>query len=69
VLAADVLNWILTRCSRDMRALTGLLDALDRYSLTEQRPISTALLRTMLNDPDFDPDLPVLAPTLNTYSS
>jgi len=69
VLAADVLNWILTRCSRDMRALTGLLDALDRYSLTEQRPITTALLRTMLNDPDFGPDLPALAPTLNTYSS
>jgi len=51
-LTPEVLNWILTRCARDMRALTGLLDALDRYSLAEQRPITIALLRAMLADAD-----------------
>jgi len=51
-LTPEVLNWILTRCARDMRALTGLLDALDRYSLAEQRPITIALLRAMLANAD-----------------
>jgi len=51
-LAPEVLHWILTRCSRDMRWLSGLLDALDRYSLASRRPITVPLLRTMLADPD-----------------
>jgi len=51
-LAPEVLHWILTRCSRDMRRLSGLLDALDRYSLAARRPITIPLLRTMLADPD-----------------
>lgn len=51
-LAPEVLNWILTRCSRDMRRLSGLLDALDRYSLAARRPITVPLLRAMLADPD-----------------
>jgi len=51
-LAPEVLHWILTRCSRDMRRLSGLLDALDRYSLAARRPITVPLLRTMLADPD-----------------
>jgi DnaA regulatory inactivator Hda len=51
-LAPEVLNWILTRHARDMRRLTALLDALDRYSLAARRPITVPLLRAMLADPD-----------------
>jgi len=51
-LSPEVLNWILTRTTRDMRALTGLLDALDRYSLSAQRAITVPLLRAMMNDPE-----------------
>jgi len=51
-LAPEVLNWILTRYERDMRRLASLLDALDRYSLAERRPITIPLLRAMLADPD-----------------
>jgi len=51
-LAPEVLNWILTRYERDMRRLAALLDALDRYSLAERRPITIPLLRAMLADPD-----------------
>jgi len=56
-LPPEVLSWILTRYARDMRALTGLLAALDRYSLAEQRPITIALLRAMLAhaDPQTSP--------------
>jgi len=54
-LAPEVLNWILTRYERDMRRLAALLDALDRYSLAERRPITLPLLRAMLADPDSTP--------------
>jgi len=54
-LTPEVLNWILARYPRDMRALSGLLDALDRYSLAAQRRITIALLRSMLADADAAP--------------
>jgi len=51
-IAPEVLHWVLTRHSRDMRWLSGLLDALDRYSLAARRPITIPLLRAMLADSD-----------------
>ncbi len=47
-LGPDILNWILIHYDRDMRRLVSLLDALDRYSLAEKRPITLPLLREML---------------------
>ncbi|GAA5234288.1 DnaA regulatory inactivator Hda [Verticiella sediminum] len=44
----ELLEWLLTRHARDMRQLTALLDALDRYSLATKRPITLPLLKTML---------------------
>lgn len=51
-LAPEVVNWMLTHHERDIRKLSALLDALDRYSLAARRPITIPLLRTMLADPD-----------------
>lgn len=47
-LAPEVLNWVITHYERDMRRLSALLDALDRYSLAAKRPITVPLLRAML---------------------
>lgn len=44
----DVSNYLLTHARRDMPALVALLDALDRYSLESQRPVTVPLLREML---------------------
>jgi DnaA family protein len=51
--APEVLRWMLTHYERDMRRLAALLDALDRYSLANGRPITIPLLRAMLNEPDL----------------
>lgn len=51
-LGPEVIQWMLTHCERDIRKLAVLLDALDRYSLATGRPITIALLRAMLADPD-----------------
>lgn len=51
--APDVINWMLTHHERDIRKLTALLDALDRYSLATGRPITIPLLRTMLADSEL----------------
>lgn len=47
-LSAGVLPYLLTHCRRDMRSLSAMLDALDRYSLETQRPITLPLLRHLL---------------------
>ncbi len=44
----DVIDWILKHYDRDMRKLTSLLDALDRYSLSTGRHITIPLVRAML---------------------
>lgn len=54
-LAPEVISWMLTHHERDIRRLTALLDALDRYSLATRRPITIPLLRTMLADPHSHP--------------
>lgn len=52
-LADDVLDWMLTHYSRDIRQLFALVDALDRYSLSKHRTVTVPLLRTMLADREF----------------
>ncbi|MCL4745960.1 MAG: DnaA regulatory inactivator Hda [Burkholderiaceae bacterium] len=46
--ADDVVPWLLTHHSRDIRALLGVLDALDRRALELKRPITLALARELL---------------------
>lgn len=46
-LAAGVLPYLITHFERDMRSLSALLDALDRYSLETKRPITLPLLREL----------------------
>jgi DnaA family protein len=47
-LSAEVTHYLLTHMARDLRALIAVLDALDRYSLQTQRPITVPLLRDVL---------------------
>lgn len=46
--SADVLPWLLTHTSRDIRVLAELFDALDRHALARKRPITLPLLRDWL---------------------
>ena len=48
VLSSGVLPYLLTHFRRDMPSLSAMLDALDRYSLETQRPITMPLLRELL---------------------
>jgi DnaA family protein len=54
-LGPEVISWMLTHYERDIRSLSALLEALDRYSLATRRPITIPLLRTMLADPHSQP--------------
>lgn len=47
-LAPDVLPWMLAHRSRDIRSLVAEFDALDRFALARQRPITLALVREWL---------------------
>ncbi len=47
-LSPGVLPYLLTHFRRDMQSLSAMLDALDRYSLETQRPITMPLLRELL---------------------
>jgi DnaA family protein len=48
LLSPGVLPYLITHFQRDMRSLSAMLDALDRYSLETQRPITLPLLRSLL---------------------
>ena len=50
-LPPEALTYLLSRAPRDMRTLSALLAALDRYSLEQQRPITLPLLREVLHSP------------------
>jgi DnaA family protein len=50
-LSAEVVHYLLTHMPRDLRALIGVLDALDRFSLQTHRPITVPLLRDVLHKP------------------
>ena len=55
-LSPGVLPYLITHFHRDMRSLSAMLDALDRYSLETQRPITLPLLRQLLElDSDIKP--------------
>lgn len=47
-LSPGVLPYLITHFRRDMRSLSAMLDALDRYSLETKRPITLPLLRSLL---------------------
>jgi len=50
-LADDVTRYLLTHVKRDLPTLIAVLDALDRYSLEQQRPVTVPLLRDILQSP------------------
>ena len=45
----EILDYLLTRARRDMPSLIALVEALDRFSLETKRPVTTPLLRELLN--------------------
>ena len=47
-LPSDVATYLLRKCKRDIPALLGVLDALDRYSLEAKRPVTVPLARAVL---------------------
>jgi len=53
-LADDVVRYLLTRLPRDLASLNGVLDRLDRHSLSRQKPLSLALVREALAERDTD---------------
>lgn len=50
-LAPEVLHWLLTHNSRDIRVLWATMQALDRFALSNKRAITVPLLKTMLAEP------------------
>lgn len=48
ILSPGVLPYLITHYRRDMRSLSAMLDALDRYSLETKRAITLPLLRELL---------------------
>lgn len=48
VFDAAALDWLLTRCSRDLSDLTALFEQIDRASLAAQRRITVPFLRQVL---------------------
>ena len=51
LLPAEAFAYLFLRAPRDMRSLTALLMAIDRYSLEHQRPVTLSLLREVLQTP------------------
>lgn len=47
VLSDEVLGYLMTRFSRDLKHLMVLLDKLDEFALAESRPVTVPLLRKM----------------------
>ncbi|MBS1188431.1 MAG: regulatory inactivation of DnaA Hda protein [Rhodocyclaceae bacterium] len=50
-LGPEAINYLLRHAPRDMRILSGIIVALDRYSLEHKRPITLPLLREVLLAP------------------
>jgi DnaA family protein len=51
-LSEDVLTYLFTRQSRDLGHLTGILDALNQFALSRQRPATIPLLKSLLDSLD-----------------
>lgn len=49
VLNDDVLNWLFTHMSRDLRVLLDLLEQIDSHSLSQQRRVTIPLIKAMLS--------------------
>ena len=49
-LGTDLLDYLLSRFSRDLGHLISLLEQLDHYALQTQRPLTIPLLRAMLDE-------------------
>jgi len=47
-LGSDLIDYLLTHCRRDMGTQIAVLDALDRYSLQQKRPVTLPLVREAL---------------------
>ena len=54
-LSPGILTYLITHFRRDMRSLSAMLDALDRYSLETKRPITLPLLRDLLQQEKESP--------------
>ena len=57
-LGEDVIAYLLRHARRDMASLIGILDALDRYSLEQKRPVTLPLLRNALESMRHKPSTP-----------
>lgn len=51
VLSDEVIAWLLSRVPRDMTALMGILERLDRHALATKRRVTVPLLRELLEAP------------------
>jgi DnaA family protein len=49
-LSDDVMDYLLTRFSRDLKHLMALLDRLDRFALAEHRAVTVPLLKRMFEE-------------------
>lgn len=49
-LSDDVMDYLLTRFSRDLKHLMALLDRLDRFALVNKRAVTVPLLKQMLSE-------------------
>jgi DnaA family protein len=58
-LSAEVVHWLLTHGSRDIRELFGWLDALEKYALARHRPLTLPLLKSMLAVQQTDAQRPL----------
>lgn len=54
-LKEDVIDFILTRFSRDLGSLMNVLDRVDQFALREQRAITIPMIKSMLQEPDQSP--------------
>lgn len=50
LLSDDVLGYLMTRFSRDLKHLMLLLDRLDEFALSESRPVTVPLLKKMFEE-------------------
>ena len=53
-LTDEVVQYLLNRLPRDLASLNGVLDRLDRHSLSTQRQVTLALVREELSDQNAD---------------
>lgn len=57
-LPEEVVAYLLKHARRDMASLIGILDALDRYSLEQKRPVTLPLVRDALEAMKVRPHIP-----------